>query len=299
MLFPAPSAPRFPPAHTATIERYPRYEDCTQDGRLIQIAIPPALAAIWETALDHHPGVRDAHAQGVLSLLSRLTVTSLDAPIHVERTITSNAGFELAHDRDATGAVSRLYLNIWAEVLGVPGLAHDGVPVSAHARVSAGLAFAEHTFTRPFAPPEARRVTSLAGIAGYPALPEARYPAPPPATAGDAPDGATWLDDQAPDPTDLCFTLDHTDGNQHVNSLVYVRYFLDAVGRRLAAGDHPPKLRSRAFDIAYRKPSFAGERVRAHLRLFKHGALLGAAGFIAGKGEVARPRCYVRVLFGA
>ncbi len=68
---------------------------------------------------------------------------------------------------------------------------------------------------------------------------------------------------------------------------------------------------SRAVDIAYRKPCFAGDRVRAHLRLFeaedappRHGpeqsglpaGVAGAAGFLAAPGEEARPRCYVRVL---
>jgi len=171
-------------------------------------------------------------------------------------------------------------------------------PLPSSERVLAGQAFAEHVFTRPFAPAGQRRVTSLAGIAGYPELPDARHAALPPATAADAPDGATWLDELAPDVVDTVFMLDHTDANQHVNSQVYVRLFVDAVQRRLAAGSHPAKLRSKAFDIAYRKPCFVGERVRAHLRLFAVGDDLGGAGFIAGPGEESRPRCYIRVLFG-
>jgi hypothetical protein len=51
--------------------------------------------------------------------------------------------------------------------------------------------------------------------------------------------------------------------------------------------------------IAYRKPCFAGDRVRAHVRLFDAAGTLGAAGFIAGPGEEGRPRCYVRVLMRA
>jgi len=47
MLFPAPAAPAFAPRHTTTAEFHPRYEDCIQDGRLTALAIPPALAAIW------------------------------------------------------------------------------------------------------------------------------------------------------------------------------------------------------------------------------------------------------------
>lgn len=297
MVFPAPPVPTFSPDQAITAERYQRYEDCTQDGRLTAIAIPPALATLWQTTMARHPGARNAVAAGVVSLLTRLTVTSFDQPVRIHRPIESTVGFELAHDRDAAGAVSRLFMNVWADVRGIPGRA--GAPASAERDpVLAGRAFAEHTFTRPFAPPDQRRVTSLAGIEGYPEVPAARYTAPAPSTAAEAPAGTTWLDELAADPVDILFTLDQTDANQHVNSLVYVRYFLDAVQRRLASGGHPARVRSKAFDIAYRKPSFAGDRVRAQLRMFAHGDQIGGAGFIAAAGEEARPRCYVRVLFG-
>jgi hypothetical protein len=296
MVFPAPPAPTFSPDQAITTERYQRYEDCTQDGRLTALAIPPALATLWQTTMAHHQGARNAVAAGVVSLLTRLTVTSFDQPIRVQRPVASTVGFELAHDRDAAGAVSRLFMNVWADVRGIPG---RGAPApGARDPVLAGQAFAEHTFTRPFAPPDQRRVTSLGGITGYPELPAARYAAPAPSSAAEAPDGATWLDELAADPVEVRFTLDQTDANQHVNSLVYVRYFLDAFQRRLAAGSHPDRVRSKAFDIAYRKPSFVGDRVRAQLRMFAHGDRLGGAGFIAAAGEEARPRCYVRVLFG-
>ena len=299
MLFPAPPAPAFLPDQATTIERYLRYEDCTQDGRLTTIAIPPAFAPLWRTVIAHHPGARNAMASGVISLLTRLTVTSFDQPIQVGRPVETTVGFELAHDRDAAGEVSRLYMNVWAEVRGIPARAGRGAPRPAsHDPVLAGRAFAEHTFTRPFVPPDQRRVTSFAGIDGYPELPAKRYTSPAPSSAADAPAGASWLDDLAAAPVELRFTLDQTDANQHVNSQVYVRYFLDAMQRRLAAGSHPAKLRSKAVDIAYRKPCFAGDRIRAHLRLFAHGDHIGGAGFLAPAGEEARPRCFVRVLFG-
>jgi hypothetical protein len=281
-----------------TTERFQRYEDCTQDGRLTAIAIPPALATLWQTTMAHHLGARNAIAAGVVSLLTRLTVTSFDQPIRVQRPVESTVGFELAHDRDAAGAVSRLFMNVWADVRGIPGRGRGAPAPGGRDPVLAGQAFAEHTFTRPFAPPDQRRVTSLGGIAGYPELPATRYAAPMPSSAAEAPAGATWLDELAADPVEVRFTLDQTDANQHVNSLVYVRYFLDAFQRRLAAGSHPDRVRSKAFDIAYRKPSFVGDRVRAHLRMFAHGDHLGGAGFVAAAGEEARPRCYVRVLFG-
>lgn len=301
MLFPAPPAPVFPPDRATTTERYPRYEDCTQDGRLVTLAIPPALSTLWQTTIARHPGAHNASAAGVISLLTRLTVTSLDQPIRVRRPVSATVGFELAHDRDAAGAVSRLFYNVWADVRGIPGRGGSGAPPPVgRDPVLAGRAFAEHTFTRPFAPPDQRRVTSFAGIEGYAELPAARYPQPAPSSAADAPAGATWLDELAADPVETRFTLDQTDANQHVNSLVYVRCFLDAVQRRLAAGSHPANVRSKAFDIAYRKPCFVGDRVRAHIRMFAHGDHIGGAGFLAaaGDGEAAKPRCYVRVLFG-
>jgi hypothetical protein len=299
MWFPAPSAPVFPPDHAITTERHLRYEDCTQDGRLTGIAIPPALFTLWDTGLARHAGVRNAQAAGVISLLTRLTLTSFDQAIRVNRPVESVVGFELAHDRDAAGEVSRLFMNVWADVRGIPGRAsRTSPPPDSRAPVLAGRAFAEHTFTRPFAPPDQRRVTSLAGIEGYPELPATRYTSPTPSSAAEAPAGATWIDELAADPVETRFTLDQTDANQHVNSLVYVRLFLDAVQRRLASGGLPATLRSKAVDIAYRKPCFVGERVRAHIRMFAHGDHLGGAGFLAAAGEEARPRCYVRVLFG-
>ena len=94
-------------------------------------------------------------------------------------------------------------------------------------------------------------------------------------------------------------TLDQTDANQHINSLVYVRVFVDAAQRRLASGGHPLRVRTSALDIAYRKPCFAGDRVRVHVRLFAEAATpgaIGAAGYITAAGD-DKPRCYVRVLF--
>ena len=307
MLFPAPPAPVFPPEQTHTASSYmPRYEDCNQDARLSVLAVPPALATMWSAREAGDAAVRQARGTGLISLLTRLTVVSLDAPVRVHRPFEASTGFQLAHDRDASGAVSRLFLNVWAQVRGRPHLPpaqRAGASAGASAGTSialvlAGQAFSEHTYTRPFAPPDQRRVTSFAGIPGLPEVPELRYDQPPPASAADAPDGATWLDELAPDPVETMFLLDHTDANQHVNSMVYVRLFLDAVGRRLAASGRPARLRAQAFDIAYRKPCFVGERVRAHLRLFGQGDQVGGAGFLAAAGEDARPRCYVRVLYG-
>jgi hypothetical protein len=294
--FPSPPIPAFPPeqAHTGSVLL--RYEDVAQDGRLIPVALPPAMTGLWHHVVRRHPAQRGSVAKGIIPILTRLTLTALDAPIRVDQPVETRAGFLLAHDRDAAGE-TRVFFNAWAEIHGAAGRIGALPAGPPGPLVLAGHMFAEHTFTRPFAPPGQRRVSRLE-IEGYPELPEPRYAAPPPASAGEAPDGARWLGELLPDPCEAPFTLDQTDGNQHVNSLVYIRVFLDAVQRRLAAEGRPLTVLSRAVDIAYRKPCFAGERVRAHLRLFELGGAIGAAGFLAAPGEEARPRCYLRVLTG-
>jgi hypothetical protein len=290
-MFHAPAMPSFPPGHSTTTTAYLRYEDVTQDGHLIPVAAPSALAGLWRDVLRQHPGGRNALAVGIIPILTRMTINSLEQPIRVDRPIESTTGFQLAHDV-TNGEVSRLYMNIWCEIRGVAGRIARSEKATGELAPAATL-FAEHTFTRPLAPPDKRKVLRL-GVEGYPDVPETRYEAPAAISAQEAPPGARWLDELAPDPAEYAFTLDQTDSNQHVNSLVYIRLFHDALNRRLAATGRGMRLRSRAVDIAYRKPSFAGDRVQASLRLFEDGAGLGAAGLVAGVD--GKPRCYARVL---
>ena len=106
------------------------------------------------------------------------------------------------------------------------------------------------------------------------------------------------------DPTPIAFGLDHTDPNQHVNSLVYPRLFIEAALRRLAAHRKSTRLLTRAAEIAFRKPSFAGDRARIAIRAFERGDQLGAVGLLISDDEAAaplaaaRPRCFVRLLLG-
>jgi hypothetical protein len=291
-MFPAPPAPAFPADQAVTSEGALRYEDCAQDGRMIPLAMPPSMGGLWRTVLAKHPGQRNSLAAGVIPILTRMTINSFDQPIRIDRAIETRGGFLLAHDKEGD-QVTRLFMNVWTEVHGIAG--RIGPRQVDGALSPAGTLFAEHTFTKLFAPPDQRKVTALE-VEGYPRIPETHYAAPAPKTAAEAPEGATWLDELSRDPVEIVFSLDQTDANQHVNSLVYMRSFLDAAQRRIAASGRPLKLRSKAIDIAYRKPCFAGDRVYAELRLFSHGDGVGAAGLIAG--EDGKPRCYVRVFFG-
>jgi hypothetical protein len=290
-MFTAPPMPSFPADQSTTAMMPLRFEDVTQQGHLLPIAIPPVLGPLWREAVVPHGPTRAAMANGVIPILTRLTLVAQEQQVRADRPAEVRAGFLLAHDGE-TDADRRIFFNVWAEIRAAAG------KLSQHAEAGslalAGTLFGEHTFTRLLAPPDQRRVNKLDGIAGYPAIPEMKYAAPAPASAQDALPGATWLDELAPDSAEYCFTLDQTDSNQHVNSLVYIRIFLDAVNRRLAGAGRALRVRSRAIDIAYRKPSFAGDRVRAHLRLFDAGGVLGAAGRIDGSD--GKPRNFVRAL---
>jgi hypothetical protein len=165
--------------------------------------------------------------------------------------------------------------------------------------VVAGRVFAEHTFTRPFAPPSERKVTRL-DLEGLPSVPDAVYDFPAATTAMELPVDADALDDDfVADDAVTVFGLDHTDSNQHVNSLVYPRLFAEAALRRFAARGRARRALVRGLDIAYRKPSFAGDRVRIHLRTFALGDRVGAAGYLVDADDpAARPRCCARILLG-
>ena len=289
MSFPAPPMPGFAAEQATTTEGFLRYEDVTQDGHLMPIAVPPALAGLWRTVLTQHPGAKNAALAGIIPILTRLTVETLDQHVRVDRPIEARSGFELARMADG----SRLFMNVWCDLLATAGRIVPRTP--AGPLTLAGRLFAEHTFTRPFAPADQRRVTRLE-VDGYPTIPDTIYDAPAPATAGDAPAEARWLGDATLDAVETVFTLDQTDSNQHVNSLVYVRLFLEAAQRTIAATGREMRIRSRAVDIAYRKPCFAGDRVRAQVRLFDRAGAIGAAGTLAGPD--GKPRCFVRAMFG-
>jgi hypothetical protein len=165
--------------------------------------------------------------------------------------------------------------------------------------VVAGRIFAEHEFTRPFGPPGDRKVRALP-LAGGEMVPEARWAWREPEALLALPEGAVPLDAElVPDGVATVFGLDHTDSNHHVNSLVYTRLFIEAALRRLDAhGRAGAPLLARSLEIAYRKPSFAGELARVRVRAFTLGGAVGAVAALGGDGEEARPRTFARVLFG-
>ena len=285
------------PERVATASFPLRYEDIAQDGRMMMTALPPAIGwTVWRQLLADLPSARSMQRQGLVAILSRLTVEGTDEPIRVDQRVDATGGYQLAR-HEVDGNVEKLFLNMWVEVRGARGRVVP--PEGPGDPVVAGRVFAEHTFTRIFAAPGDRKVTRLE-LEGFKPVPEVTYDFPAPATAMDLPFDAEPLDDECvPDDAVTVFGLDHTDSNQHVNSLVYPRLFAEAAFRRLAARGKTKRALVRALDIAYRKPSFAGDKVRVHLRTFTIGDRLGAAGYLVAADDPAgRARCCARIVLG-
>src|SRR5579883_623451 len=240
-----------------------RYEDVSQDGRLTLLALPPVLGpALWQTRMVHDPLARALHREGVVPILDRFVIEGGEGPVSVSRPLAVAGRYDLAHTVDERGAVDRILLRMWAQATAPRARTHGAQPAGEGEPIFAGRVYAEHVFTRPFAPPAERKVLRLDYADGAPAVPERRISWRSPDAVLVPPPGAVALDpaplaDEAP----VVFGLHHTDSNQHVNSLVYPRLFQDAALRRFAARGEDPRLSARALEIAYRKPCFAGERV--------------------------------------
>ena len=281
-----------------------RYEDVTQDGRLVLTAVAQMFGPVWQKVPTTFPAAAAMARSGTIAILSRLVVEAGGGPIGVGKPVNLDGGFQLAHGVDGAGAVNRLYFNAWIAAEGVVGRTYGPPPPGAGSPIAVGRSFGESVFTRPFGPPESRRVLRFEGdhLEGLPPVPPIRHEAPTPASLLVLPDTAVPLDPAlVPDDAPLAFGMVHTDSNQHVNSLVYLRLFEEAALRRLAAHGRAGKLYGRRIELSYRKPSFAGERLRIHLQAFKNGPSTfdcGAVGTFVAEGDPdAKPRVTARIHF--
>jgi hypothetical protein len=280
-----------------------RYEDIAQDGRVQLLALPQSIGlAVWSQLIERHDGAITAMRAGLIPILTKLVIEGEDTSLSVRRPFDMNGTFELAHTVDERGEVNRIFVNMWTRTLGVIGRTYGPPPANAGQKALVGRVFAEHTFTRLFAPPDQRRVTRL-DVPGVEPVPPKRYAEwTPPEALLTLPDGATPLDDDLiADEVTLAWGLVHTDSNQHVNSLVYPLAFEEAALRRFAARGRSTVVLARRLEVAYRKPMFAGERARVWLRAYEHEGRLGAVGVFQpgdGTGNVSRANAFVRMSFG-
>lgn len=293
-----PDEPEVPAGQRSSGTTPLRYEDVAQDGRIMLLALPHAIGdVIWRKVLVGHPISRLSHG-GVNTILSRFVIEGGEGPISVRRPLDAEGRYQLSHCAGDDGEVRHLMLNMWAKMTGPIGRTQGPPPPRAGETVPVGRVFAEHVFTRLFAPPGQRKVVRLEGE-GLPAVPPDRWTWRAPEAVLTLEPGAQPLDAAPlPDETEVVFGLNHTDSNQHVNSLVYPRLFVDAALRRFAAHGHGRPVLARRLEIAYRKPCFAGDRARLALQAFTDGNRLGAAGVFVPAGDPsAAPYCFLHMLF--
>jgi acyl-CoA thioesterase FadM len=294
-----PDEPEVAPEARGSGEAPVSYEDIAQDGRLNLLPLAHAFGSVvWRQLLIHHPVVA-LNRSGVVPILTRFVFESGEGPFSVRWPLAVDGRFQLAHTL-TNGDVDHLMLNMWVNATAPLGRTHGPAPKNAGQAAYAGRGFAEHVFTRLFAPASERKVRRLIAP-GLEPVPSASWTWRPPQAVLELPPGATPLDagltdDEAP----IVFGLTHTDSNQHVNSLVYPRLFQDAVLRRLSARGKSTKVLGRRLEIAYRKPCFAGERARFKLQAYELGDKLGAVGVLVPDGVAdAKPYCTVHLVMTA
>lgn len=290
-----------------------RFEDVTQDGRLVLEAMPNALGpAVWRGLIAHDPLAQVVFQHGIVPILSRLVLEGYSGPVSANAPIDAQGTYRLARTAPTASAPppaqsvrdTRFTLDMWADLRASLGRTYGKTDRDGE-RIVAGRVMAEHVLTRPFASPDRRRVTSL----DFPGAP-ADVPTRPPSPAYDAiasvPAGAQPLEAaRSPDVVPIVFGLVHTDSNMHVNSLVYLRVFEEAALRRFAALGRGSAVLGRSLDIAYRKPCFAGQTMRVVQQAFEQDGRLGVASVIVEEAEAAnpetlaaaKPHAYARMTF--
>ncbi|MDP9037069.1 MAG: acyl-CoA thioesterase [Myxococcota bacterium] len=279
-----------------------RFQDVTQDGRLALESLPTALSATVWSGLARDDGIRAIYGAGIVPILSRLLLEGTPGPFRATAVAAAEGTSRLVRTQEG-----RFLLEMWSD-LRVPAgrtYAPPGSPCDGSLEL-AGRVFAEHVLTRPFAPPGARRVTSL-DFDAAPEVRETQAATLPLDAAATLPEGARPLEPVlALDPIPITFGVVHTDSNGHVNSLVYLRLFEEAALRRFSSLGQEPGLLGRRVDIAYRKPCFVGDTVRVAQQAFLDlsGRLCVAAVLLAGSDTgshdammVARPLSFAWMVF--
>src|SRR4051794_29637434 len=209
-----------------------RYEDISQDGRLMLLALPHAIGSVVWQQLLRHSAVTAVGRSGIVPILTRFVIEGGDGPFSVRHPLDADGRYQLSHTRGEDGDVKQILLNIWMDATAPLGRTHGPPPPRAGEPAFAGRVFAEHVFTRLFAAPQDRKVLRL-DVDGLPAVPDARWTwRVPEATLALPPDARVLDEKLLPDDQAIVFGLTHTDANQHVNSLVYPRLFQDALLRR-------------------------------------------------------------------
>lgn len=290
-----PAEPDVPPEQRIATALRLRYEDISQTGHVLINALPFTMGELlWARRIYEHP-ISRAIRSGIIPILTRLTLEG-GGTVSTTEPLDARGAYQLAHSLDADGNVDRLIMRLWVTL---SAQRVTGEPVFV------GRAYAEDVFTRLFAPPSERKVSRFA-TEGLPDVPPTCVTWRAPEVVLELPEGAEPIDaEPVVDPAPLVFGLAHTDSNQHVNSLVYPRLFEEAALRRFDTLGRASNLLARYADVGYRKPCFAGDRMRVVLRAFRLDGRLGAVGGFIPQAAVPREgapmlnryHCFLRMLW--
>ena len=100
-----------------------RFEDVSQDGRLVLEALPTALGEVWRGLAERRPRAL-GRASGIVPILSRVIVEGGEGPIAVAGPAEVEGVYQLAHTLGRDGQVDRIVLGMWAQVTSVVGATH-------------------------------------------------------------------------------------------------------------------------------------------------------------------------------
>jgi hypothetical protein len=297
-----PSLAERPPIASQQIaqgQTRPRYEDIAQDGRLRLEGIwPPVGPILWGGELPITRCLTRLGASGVRAVLTRAVVWGGSEPLSARSPISHELAYALSHSRDASGQIDRILFETWLSSSAPRGVASDPGQPASGPPVLAARAYGQHVFTRPVAAAGRHRVLEL-DDPELTKVPETSGAWLDPLALLALPDGVEPLEQEPqPDPAVVVFGLAHTDGNQHVNFLAYPRLVEDAALRRLSGLGLGSRWLARFAEIGYRKPCFAGDRMRIVLQAFRIGEQLGVcAAFVPeGASGLDRPHCTARML---
>ena len=295
--------PRPETGHRAASRAPLRFEDISQDGRIVLGALPTTLGVqVWREILARSPSGEVPRERRIVPVLARLVVDGMPGPFSVLGELDVEGTYRLA--RTIRG---RLMFDMWVEIYSTLGRTYGTVEGQGQ-RAMAGRVLAEHVLTRPFAPPGERRVETL-DFQGAPEVTEIRSDPAPVEQSAAVPDGATPLEPELrPEAASRTFGLLHTDSNKHVNSLTYLRIIEEASLRRFASLGRTAATLGRSVDISYRKPCFAGQTVRVVERAYEMpSGRLGVVAMVFDEAEAkggeafasARPHVCARMEFEA
>lgn len=249
-----------------------RYEDISQEGRLLLLGIPHALDQICWPAVFQHAGMQAVLSAGVIPIRARMLIEGGEGPVSALLPLRGEGLWHRAATRDARGEVDRLLLMMWVDLYGRAGWTFQPPDPDAP-EILAGRVYVEHVFTRLWADPAERRVRAVDGW-----TPRETWPwRSPEAVAADPPDARRRH--QRP------IGLMYTDPNNHVNSLVYPRIFEEEA---IALRGQPEA--ARRLEVVWRKPFFAGEVL--HLEQWAagehvHGHFLDEGGAVRARLEMS------------